>query len=227
MATVWRNPHCDIREESRTVTEQATALALSLVVLGFLSVRSFTVQAYTGAGRTEFIDIEDIPETEQLKRPPAPTRPQMPVATESEDVPADVTIADTDLDLEAVMPPDPAPPGAVQRTEPEQQYWMFWEEQPEVIKRVRPKYPEIARQAEVEGSVIVKLWISARGDVDRAEVVMADPPGIFEQAALEAVRQWKFKPAKQRDMAIPVMMAQRVDFVLKDRIPPGYFIRSG
>jgi len=221
MAVVWRNPDCDLREESRTVLEQAFALALALVVLGFLSVGSFEVRAYEGTGETAFISIDDIPETEQLRRPPAPTRPQMPVATESEDVPEDVTIVDTDLDLEMVMPPDPRPPRGAEQTAVMEHYHYAWEEKPEVLTRVRPRYPEIARQAEVEGKVLLKLWISAQGDVDRAEVIMADPRGIFEDAAIAAVLQWKFKPARQRDIPIPVMMAQTVEFVLKDRIPPG------
>jgi len=220
MATGWRNPKHDLAEKSKTVLEQGFALAIALIVMTFLTYQTFEVQAYEGTGETEYVEVEEIPETEQLRRPPPPQRPQMPVATESEDVPEDVTIMDTELDLEAPPPPPPPPPGATKAKE-ESPIFLAWEEAPELTRMVMPEYPEIARRAGVEGYVLVKIVVDERGDVIAAETVMADPPGIFEDQAIAAVMKWKYKPAKQRDMPIKVQIAQRVEFTLSNRgIPP-------
>ncbi len=216
MATAWRNPRFDLKLQSKTVLEQATALALALCTMVFLTYRTFEVQAYEGSGETEIISVEDIPETHQLKKPPPPQRPQIPIPTESEDVPEDVTIMDTELDLTAPPPPPPPPPG---RAGDESLIFMAWEEAPELIKMVKPRYPEIARKAGVEGRVVLQIVVDEKGNVLEAVPIVAVPPGIFEEAAIEAMMQWKFKPAKQRDKAIKVRMGQTMEFTLKD-IPP-------
>lgn len=220
MATGWRNPRFDVQEESKVALEQAFSLSVALVVLLFLTYRSFDVQAYEGSGQTEIISIQQIPETEQLKRPPPPQRPQIPVATESDDIPEDVTIVDTELDLTLAPPPTPPPPNqGVSRTE-ESPVFVTWEEEPVLKKQVIPDYPRIAREAGVEGFVIVKVTIDEKGNVIAAEPVVASPAGVgFEEEAIKAIMKWKYEPARQRDVAIKVALAQRVDFVLKN-IPP-------
>ncbi len=105
MATGWRNPKHDLAEQSKVVIEQGFALSLALLTMIFLTYKTFEVQAYVGEGTTEYVNIEEIPETEQMKKPPPPQRPQIPVPTESEDIPEDVTIMDTELDLDAPPPP--------------------------------------------------------------------------------------------------------------------------
>ena len=61
-----------------------------------------------------------------------------------------------------------------------------------LIKKVEPKYPEIARERHIEGVVILNGVIDARGDVQDLTVVSGDP--LLAPAAIEAVRQWKYKP---------------------------------
>ena len=218
MATVWRNPNQDLAEKSKAVFEQGLTLSIALVTMVFLTYQTFEVQAYEGSGETQIIEIEEIPETEQLKKPPPPQRPQIPVATESEDIPEDVTIMDTEIDLDAPPPPPPPPPGASRRED--SPVFFSWEEAPELRKIVKPRYPEIARKAGVEGKVILLIIVDEQGNVLSATVVLAEPPGIFEQVAIDAVLQYKFKPARQRDKAIKVQMGHTIIFTLQDRPPP-------
>ncbi len=218
MAAGWRNPRFDLKEKSKNVFDQAMALSLGLITMTFLTYQTFEVRAVEMDHSFEAIELEEIPETVQLKKPPPPQRPQIPIATESEDIPEDVTIMDTDLDLDAPPPPPPPPPGARQRQE-DSPIFMAWEEAPQLIKMVTPEYPEIARKAGVEGQVIMQIVVDEEGNVLQADVVFAQPAGIFEEAAVKAMLQWKFKPAKQRDKAIKVRMGQRMDFSLKDIKP--------
>lgn len=219
MATGWRNPKHDLSEESKVVIEQGFALSLALITMIFLTYKTFEVQAYEGSGEMEYVEIEEIPETEQMKKPPPPQRPQIPVPTESEDIPEDVTIMDTELDLDAPPPPPPPPPGASRQRE-ESPIFLSWEEGPEAIKRVKPVYPPMAVKAGVEGKVILNIVVDEKGDVLEATIVMASPPGIFEDAAIAAMLQWKFKPAMQRDQPIKVRLGYPIEFVLTDHRPP-------
>ena len=217
MASGWRNPKHDLKLRSKIVFEQALALSLALCCLVFMTYRSFEVMAYERSGETDIIEITRIPETDQVRKPPPPQRPQIPIATESEDVPEDVTIMDTEIDLTAPPPPPPSPSGAAGSEEP--LIYTVWEEPPVLIKTVIPVYPEMARKAMVEGRLTLLIVVDEKGNVIEAEVVVASPPGIFEEAAIAAMLQWKFKPARQRGEAIRVRMGQTIEFKLKD-IPP-------
>ncbi len=220
MATGWRNPKHDLHEEAKTVLEQGVVLSLALLTMIFLTYKTFDVQAYEGSGETKMIMIEDIPETEQLKKPPPPQRPQIPVAVESDDIPDDVTIMDTEIDLNAPPPPPPPPPGASKRREVSPTF-LAWEVTAEVIEpKAQPIYPDIAKKAGVEGMVVIQIVIDEKGNVLEAVVVLASPSGIFEDAALEAIYKWKFTPAMQRDNPIKVQMAQRIIFRLTAGQPP-------
>ena len=218
MATVWRNPNFDIKDKSKAVLEQSLTLSVALVTMVFLTYQTFEVQAYEGSGETKIVDIEEIPETEQMKKPPPPQRPQIPVATESEDIPEDVTIMDTEVDLNAPPPPPPPPPGASRNAE--SPVFFAWEEAPELRKIVHPEYPEIARKAGVEGKVILTIIVDEQGNVIQADIMIEEPQGIFGQAAIEAVMQYKFKPARQRDKAIKVQMGHTIIFTLQAAKPP-------
>lgn len=218
MSRQWRNPKYDIKEKSKTVLIQGLTLSVALVMMTFLTYQSFEVQAYEGVGEVQIVNIEDIPETEQMKKPPPPQRPQIPVATESEDIPEDVTIMDTDVDLTAPPPPPPPPPGSGRNEESPVFY--AWEQAPELRKIVHPEYPEIARKAGVEGMVILTIIVDEQGNVISAEIMLEEPRGIFGQAAIEAVLQYKFSPARQRDKAIKVQMGHKIIFTLQRAKPP-------
>ena len=58
-----------------------------------------------------------------------------------------------------------------------------------------PVYPTEAKAGKVEGSVVVRYGVSVDGRVINARVESAEPEGVFEAAALEAVRSWRYNPA--------------------------------
>jgi len=81
--------------------------------------------------------------------------------------------------------------------------------------RVRPDYPELARVARIEGNVVLQAVIRADGTVADLVVLRSTRPNSgFEQAAIEAVRQWRYKPALSGGRPVDVYFTVYVDFML-------------
>lgn len=62
------------------------------------------------------------------------------------------------------------------------------------LSRTPPRYPYQAKRRGIEGWVRVSFTVTEDGNVEDVIVEEADPPGMFEQAAVAAVSKWKFKP---------------------------------
>ena len=80
---------------------------------------------------------------------------------------------------------------------------------PGLIKKVEPQYPPIARTARLEGRVVVDAIIRKDGTVSDVKVLQSTN-AMFEQACVEAVRQWRFTPGQQ-----DVILTVSVNFTLK------------
>lgn len=84
--------------------------------------------------------------------------------------------------------------------------------QPQLVGRINPVYPYAARQKNLQGVVIVRFLVDAEGKVTRASVVEAQPAQVFEQAALEAVRKWRFQPARLDNERVATWMSVPIRF---------------
>jgi protein TonB len=65
------------------------------------------------------------------------------------------------------------------------------------LVRIEPDYPMQARQRRIEGWVVVEFTISTAGTVKDAVVVASEPGSVFDRAAIQAVRKWKYNPKIQ------------------------------
>lgn len=83
---------------------------------------------------------------------------------------------------------------------------------PVYLRRVAPRYPDAAREAEIQGTVIVQALISTDGLVKKV-VVSQSVPGL-DEAAASAIRQWRFRPAIWRGEPITIWAALPVKFSL-------------
>jgi len=88
---------------------------------------------------------------------------------------------------------------------------------PKIVKHVEPIYPEAARQARIQGVVVVEATIGPDGKVRDAKVITSIPQ--LDEAALAAVRQWEYEPTMVRGVASPVIMTVRVNFSLSGAAP--------
>ncbi|HEU5250909.1 MAG TPA: TonB family protein [Thermoanaerobaculia bacterium] len=83
-----------------------------------------------------------------------------------------------------------------------------------VIEKIDPSYPEIAVRAQVEGSVVLDIGIDENGRVTDVQVTRGLPFGLSEAAA-DAVRQWKYRPARSAEGPIPSRKTVRILFTLR------------
>jgi TonB family protein len=88
--------------------------------------------------------------------------------------------------------------------------------EPRKIKDVKPVYPDDAREAKVQGMVILEVVIGKDGSVTGAKVLRPVP--LLEQAALDAVGQWKYEPTQLDGEPVEVLMVVTVNFVLNSPV---------
>lgn len=90
--------------------------------------------------------------------------------------------------------------------------YVYVEELPEAITKVPPTYPDIAREAGVDGQVVVQALVGKDGRVKDTRVVKSIP--MLDAAAIAAVKQWVFKPALSNNKPVAVWVAVPVRFSL-------------
>jgi periplasmic protein TonB len=105
-------------------------------------------------------------------------------------------------------PPPPAPPPPPPK--PERLHAGM--QAPVKIVNVDPVYPSIAQTARIKGVVILEAVIDERGSVKSVSVLRSIQ--LLDQAAVDAVRQWRFTPARLNGAPVPVVMTVTVNFQL-------------
>ena len=86
-----------------------------------------------------------------------------------------------------------------------------------VISRVLPQYPPRARAQRIEGWVRLEVEVSPSGTVSAARVVAASPERVFDDAALKAIRRWRFQPAFKEGRAVSQRATLTMKFRLEER----------
>ena len=84
--------------------------------------------------------------------------------------------------------------------------------EPRKLVDVAPVYPVIAREAKVEGVVILEAVIDSTGRVDHVRVLRSRP--LLDQAAVDAVRGWRYTPTLLNGVPVPVLLTITVRFTL-------------
>jgi periplasmic protein TonB len=84
--------------------------------------------------------------------------------------------------------------------------------EPKKLKDVKPSYPDIAKQARVQGVVILECTISPQGKVTDVKVLRGIP--LLDAAAIDAVKQWVYTPTLLNGVPVPVIMTVTVNFRL-------------
>ena len=180
---------------------------LSLILI-FLIFPRFVNDSEFGGVDQIVIENIDIPQTQQIDNTPPPARPSIPVPTDDEDIADDVTLDDLDFDDFEAWDAPAAPSGPKVKFIP-------YDDPPQPISAIRPIYPEIAQEAGIEGVVVVQAFIDNRGRVKETLILKGIPNTGLDEAAMEAIRKTRFRPARQRERAVGVWISIPVNFRLK------------
>lgn len=206
---ITKNPEVDLRSKYRKVLEFSFVIALMIIILMFYAFKQFENVAQLPESPDIQIEVIEIPPTEQISKPPPPSRPSIPVEADDDELLDDVTIEDTEIIFDAPEEAPPPPPPE------EDEVFEFFavSEKPVMLQQATPEYPDLARKAQIEGIVVVTVTIGKTGLVENAVIFKSIP--MLDEAALEAAKKCKFKPAKQRDKFVKVKMNVPFNFKLK------------
>jgi len=81
-----------------------------------------------------------------------------------------------------------------------------------LVRKVPPAYPPLARQARIQGTVILQATISKEGAIENLQLISGHP--MLAPAAIEAVKQWKYKPYLLNGEPVEVETQVQVNFTL-------------
>ena len=205
--------HIHILKDQYPITVRIMGLVgVLLLIVGFLIFPRFLAEDEFLRQQEIVIEQIDIPQTRQADSPPPPSRPSVPIESESEDLDEDITIAETELDDYddwGAAPPPPTNTGPRVRFIP-------YDDPPVARSAIDPVYPEIAQEAGIEGTVIVQAFINDKGIVEETIILKGVPNTGLDEAAAEAIMRTRFKPAKQRDRPVGVWISIPVHFTLQN-----------
>ena len=170
---------------------------VALMMQGLISSGGSVIEENDFGKLVEFVHVQQDDEiytkSRQPKKPPAP--PQEPEKPEMSKPEFDRSSSDMDiggLDLGADLSVDAGLAGSGGDGE----YLP--------IVKVAPQYPRRAAQKGIEGYVVLEFTVSKLGTVVDPKVIEADPPNIFNRAAISAAKKFKYKPKIENGEAVEV-----------------------
>ena len=186
-----------------------TLIGIILVILNFLIFPRFINTLSFETVDQLIIENIDIPQTQQIDNTPPPARPSIPVPSDDEDIADDLTLDELDFDDFSNMDAPPPPPSGPKVV------FIPYDDPPVAMTPIRPVYPEIAQEAGIEGVIVVQAFIDEKGRVKDTQILKGVPNTGLDEAAMDAIRKTRFKPAKQRERAVGVWSSIPVNFRLK------------
>jgi periplasmic protein TonB len=87
---------------------------------------------------------------------------------------------------------------------------------PKLLNRVTPAYPDIARAARTRATLILEAIVGADGRVQSIKVLRGHP--LFDQAAEDAVKQWRYQPLLLNGVPVPFIVSVTLNFNLVDKV---------
>ncbi len=182
--------------------------SLGLTFLSFLLLpREIRYKPYIPKREVATVMEQLPPELHQLTEPPPVERPKLAVEAEANEEAEEATIAPTEF-KEVISKK------AEEVEIPVVPYWKV-EEKPKPIYIPKPPYPERARQAGIEGQVVVKALLDIDGSVMEVEILKSSGNEALDEAALSAARMAKFTPARQRENPVRVWVSIPFNFSLR------------
>lgn len=209
-----QKPPANMRKWYRSILEGSSIIVLVLLVTAFYGFPRFTPSDVLDSGYVPPIQTIELPPlTDPFEKPPQPARPAIPISGNDEEIAEDLPFAETNLanyqplkDLPPLVP-------IVDRI------FIKYDKKPTpiggyaaLVRNVM--YPEIAREAGIQGKVCVEVIITKTGEVRDPRITEGIPNTGLNEAAIAAIMKTKWNPAYQRDKPVSVKILIPIDFRL-------------
>jgi len=210
-APVATEPAPTVATVSETVTGPAPAVVPTTLVTASASVPATKTVAPVPAAKHE--------EHAVVETKPAPPPPEPIILAAN--TPRIARPMDLDAVVPVKLPPtsmEPVPVSAIALPTGTKAAPKFVPPPPEIriegtlIKRVNPVYPPMLKSAHIQGQVELSLHISPEGIVDQVHRISGQP--MLANAAIEAVKQWRYDPAKINGKPVDMVTTVRLNFAL-------------
>lgn len=208
MFSVLFGPSDTLKRSYSAAVRNAFIIAISIHVLIFIFFPPFEFKPYALDAPEEPIVLIKVPEFKIPPPPPEVSPPNIFVPVASDKGGEDVKLSPTAVDE---FPPAPV----LKCGSKKRPTFVAFDVPPKLIKWEKPVYPALARQAGIEGRIVVKVVIDKAGKVIEASVLSSDVTPSMEKSALQAARKCRFEPAKQGSMTVKATVAIPYDFRLK------------
>jgi protein TonB len=204
-----------IKVQYKKTSEFALVMTLFMLTVLFTASKRFDQVAAEQIMEANIIDVINVPIFKEERKLEPPKKPTLPIEAEDEDIPDDATIDMTEINWDAVQDVPPPPDEGENEVK-----FTAYDTPPEVVggfAQIAKKlvYPELAVKAGVEGRVIIEIKLSKTGQILDAKVVQSLGNNGCDEAAIEAIKSVKWKPAYQRDKPVNVIVSIPVIFRLK------------
>jgi protein TonB len=205
----------DWKDIANSYYDKATSLAILILIFVFLVFPKLELKPYKREVKvTEAIEIP--PEIKEKIKPPETTvKPVVQVVVEED------FSGGEDEDIEIVETIEKTSLDPYEETEPPPQFgttpkFVVYEDPPVPIKQVQPKYTDFARRSGIEGQVWLEVEVLKSGKVGAVEVKksLLSGPGGLDEAAIKAVKQWEYSPAKSGGKPVACWITFPVTFEL-------------
>jgi len=204
----------DLAEASR-LTDAARAVDPNHVRVKFLTAQIAREQARAAARRRPAEQVADAT-ANAAPQSPGPAATQAIAASAPEPLPVVAASAPATSDATVVNvpassgPPSSTPPVSEAR-DPNSVAAVILQR----VYSVDPEFPEIAREHDLSGFVDLEFTVRADGTVTDVNVLKAQPRGVFENAAVDAVSKWRYRPIERNGLPINEHARLRLNFAYK------------
>lgn len=205
----------DWKDYADTFYDKAVSLAILFVLFAFIVSPKMELKPYE---RTVVItDAIDIPPEirERIKPPEEVAKPVVEIVVEDDlegDDDEDIEVVDT-IEKTTLDPYEEIVSNVLGQTSK----FVVYEDPPFAIKKVRANYPEFAKKSGIQGEVWLEVEVFEDGSVGAIEVKQSlmSGPGGLDEAAVKAVKQWEFSPAKSGGKPVACWVTFPVGFYLE------------
>tara|TARA_B100000029_G_scaffold88491_1_gene78345 strand:- start:523 stop:882 length:360 start_codon:yes stop_codon:yes gene_type:complete len=118
---------------------------------------------------------------------------------------------DTDIDSFGDWGAPPPPPKSGSRPK-----WVQYDQAPQPKKALRPKYPDICKQAGIEGTVVISFWVDETGVVDQSSIEILQSIPCLDQVCINAIKKSSWRPARQGRQKVGVPLSMPFNFTLEN-----------